>query len=207
MSSDYISELVPDAGSGLSWLAQFLALRDIAKFTVGASIQYSVNQETSKFRNVHLQSSSARTRSAILRALDSIQMPSNLSQVDLVSHFSACFRTILPDTLDMSQVDGGESHIDECEIDALDSFCTRLGHRQVIHRVSDLDTAHGISQVLNNIMAHDTNGDRFQSATPGIYVLNCPQTHIAGSGQLRNSNIFLTVGIQSTSPADRIMLT
>lgn len=120
-------------------------------------------------------------------------MPSNFSQVDLVSHFSASFRIILPDTLDLSQVDGGESHIDEYEIDALDGFCSRLAQRQVIHRVSDLDTTHGISRVLTNILSYDTPGDHYQSTSPEVYVLNCPQAHVAGSGQLRNSNIFLTV--------------
>ena len=186
----YVSELVPHDGSGVSWLAQFLALRDISQFVVGASVQYAVNQET---RNVRLQASSARSRNAILNALDNLCMPSHLSKMDLVALFSATFRIILPDTLDLSRRGSSEPPTVECELDALDALSARLAERQTIHRASDAEMVHGISQVVRNILIQDDPSGQFRASHPALYAVNCPECHFAGGSQLNASDIKLPV--------------
>ncbi|KAK3904777.1 hypothetical protein C8A05DRAFT_13362 [Staphylotrichum tortipilum] len=182
-----ISELSHPPGFG-NWLSQFLALRDVSQYVVAASVQYAANRET---RDVRLQSSSARSRNAVLTALDTLRTPPHLSKVDMVAAFSLSFRIVLPDTLDISRLDGAGSRVDECELDALDALCTRLRERQIIHRVSDREMVHNISQVVRNILLQDDPASRFASSRPGLYVVNCPECHLTGASQLKSSGIQL----------------
>jgi hypothetical protein len=182
-----ISELAPANGFG-NWLAQFLALRDVSQFVIAASIQYAANGET---RDVRLQASSARSRNAILTALDNLRTPPHLSRVDMVAAFSTSFRIVLPDTLDLSRRDVLGSRVDECELDALDSLGTKLKERQVIHRVSDREMVHNVSQIVRNILLYDDPGGSFAPTRPGLYVVNCPGCHLTGASQLRSLGIQL----------------
>lgn len=162
----------------------------MSQYVVAASVQYAANRET---RDVRLQSSSARSRNAVLTALDNIRTPPHLSRVDMVAAFSTSFRIVLPDTLDLSRGDGAGPRVDECELDALDALCTRLKERQVIHRVSDREMVHNISQVVRNILLQDDPSSRFAPARPGLYVVNCPECHLTGGSQLKSSGIHLPV--------------
>jgi hypothetical protein len=128
-----------------------------------------------------------------LTALDNIRTPPNLSRLDMVASFSCAFRIVLPDTLDLSRHDGAGSRVDECELDALDALCTRLRERQVIHRVSDREMVHNISQVVRNILLQDDPSSRFAASRPGLYVVNCPECHLVGASQLKSSGIQLPV--------------
>ena len=175
--------IVPPDGYSEDWLAQFLALRDISQFVVGASIQYTVNRET---RNVHLQSSSARSRNAVFNAVESLRMPSHLSKMDAMSTFSDIFRIILPDTLQLSRRTSTDSRTDESEMDALDSLCTKLTNRQLVNRVSDLELVHGVSEIVRNIGLLDDPTSQSRSAQPRVFALNCNSCHVVGESQLRS---------------------
>src|SRR3569833_116800 len=185
-----ISELVVADDFTANWLSQFLALRDVAHFVVGASIQYSVNRET---RDVRLQSSSARSRNAILDVIDSLRLPPHLSKRDVVAIISATFRVILPDTLDLSRRDSAESHIDEYEIDALDNLCNRLRQRETINRVSDRELMHNVSQVVRDVLLLDDTSNQARPARPALYAVNCPLCHLVGGSQLKSFDISLPV--------------
>ena len=167
-----------------------MALRDVSQYVVAASVQYAANRET---RDVRLQSSSARSRNAVLTALDNMRTPPHLSRVDMVATFSSSFRIVLPDTLDLSRHDGAGPRVDECELDALDALCTRLRERQIIHRVSDREMVHNISQVVRNILLQDDPSSRFAASRPGLYVVNCPECHLTGASQLQSSGIQVPV--------------
>ncbi|KAH8743504.1 hypothetical protein F5882DRAFT_313454 [Hyaloscypha sp. PMI_1271] len=184
LSSQYVATIVPQEGFPGDWLVHFLALRDVSLFVVWASVQYTVNQET---RDVRLQSSSARTRNAILHALENLRMPAHLSKMDLVATFNDTFRIILPDTLNLGRRGSGES--DECEIDAIDLLCTKLNDRQVVNRVSDREMMHSISEVTRNIALLDDPSGQFRAARPKIWALNCQKGHIVGESQLRAEGI------------------
>lgn len=186
----YIAELVHGSDITGKWLNQYLSLRDIAHFVVAASVQYNVNQER---RDVRLQSSSARSRNAILQVIDSMQLPSSISKTDLVVSFSSMFRIILPDTLDASTREAADLSIDELEIDAIDNLCTRLSERQVIHRASDGEVIHGISQVISDIMHTDNPSSQYYSSQPTLYALNCPECHIIGGSELKTIDINFSV--------------
>ncbi|KXX74678.1 hypothetical protein MMYC01_208270, partial [Madurella mycetomatis] len=186
LQPDSISELAPYGG--FNWLAQFLALRDVSQFVVAASIQYAANRET---RDVRLQASSARARNAVLTALDNLRPPPHLTKVDMVAAFSTIFRIILPDTLDLSRRDLSGPRVDECELDALDALCTKLKERQAIHRLSDREMVHNVSQVVRNILLQDDPGARFAPAQPGLYAVNCSGCHLVGASQLRSSGFKL----------------
>ncbi|TVY50814.1 hypothetical protein LCER1_G007307 [Lachnellula cervina] len=157
-SSARISALAPPGGFG-SWLSQFLALRDVSHFVVGASVQYVVNRE---IRDMHLQASSSRARNAILHTLDNIQLPAYLSKVDLIAEFSETFRIILPGTPSLQRRSSG-SQIDESEMDAIDAFCSRLSERQIVHRVSDREVMHSMSEVTRNIALLDDSSEQFRN--------------------------------------------
>jgi len=176
--------MVPQDGfiGGSDWLSQFLALRDVSFFVVGASVQYTVNRET---RDVRLQSSSARTRNAVLHALENLKMPPHLSKMDLVSTFSETFRIILPDTPTLVRRKSTDSQGDENEMDALDLLCARLVERQVVHRVSDREMMHGISEITRNIALLDDPSGQLRAVRPRLYMLNCGGCHFAGDSQLR----------------------
>lgn len=184
-----VSELAPANGLG-NWLSQFLALRDVSQFVIAASIQYAANGET---RDVRLQASSARSRNAILTALDNLRTPPHLSRVDMVAEFSTPFRIVLPDTLDLSRREVSGFRVDECELDALDSLGTKLKERQIIHRVSDREMVHNVSQIVRNILLQDDPGGSFAPTRPGLYVVNCPGCHLTGASQLKFLGIQLPV--------------
>lgn len=175
--------IVPQDGYSEDWLAQFLALRDVSHFVIGASIQYTVNRET---RNFNLQSSSARSRNAVFNAVESLRMPSHLPKMDAMSTFSDIFRIILPDTLQLSRLDLADSRSDESEMDALDALYAKLTDRQIVHRVSDLELVHGVSEIVRNIGLLDDPTSQSRSAQPRVFALNCNLCHVAGESQLRS---------------------
>lgn len=185
LSSQNVSAIAPADGFPGDWLSQFLALRDVSQFVVGASLQYSVNQET---RDVKLQSSSAKTRNAVLRTLENIRLPSHLSQLDMISTFSDIFRVVLPDTLNMGRR-SLDRQADESDIDAIDALCARLNNRQAVHRVSDREMMHNVSQVTRNIELLDDPSGHFKAPRPRLFALNCRSCHIVGESQLKNSKI------------------
>lgn len=183
MSPQSVSTVVPQDGYFENWLSQFLALRDISQYVVGASIQYVVNGET---RNVHLQSSSARTRNAVFHALDNMHIPPNVSKLGLVGTFNDTFRIILPDTLNLAPRNTCGPLFDETEMDALDSLCLRVKDRQLLHRASDKETLHSISAITSSIsLLDDPSGHLRPSGHPGLYAVNCPECHLVGESQLR----------------------
>ncbi|KAI9046854.1 hypothetical protein LZ554_008933 [Drepanopeziza brunnea f. sp. 'monogermtubi'] len=144
LTSQHVANIVSQDGLPSNWLAQFMALRDVSQFVVGASVQYTVKRET---RDMRLQTSSARTRNAVLHVLEIIRTPAHISKVDLVSYFSDTFRIILPDTLSLTRRGSSDALADEIDIDAIDALCTRLCDRQVLNRVSDREMMHSISQL------------------------------------------------------------
>lgn len=187
MSSQYVSTIVQQDGFGGDWLSQFLALRDVSQFVVGASVQYTVNRET---RDVRLQSSSARTRNAVLHALDNMRIPGQLSKADLVSTFSETFRIILPDTPSLTRRNSTGSQGHETEMDAIDSLCAKLNDRQIIHRVSDREMMHNMSEITRNIALLDESGGQFRTGHPRLFAINCSKCHFAGESQLRKLENF-----------------
>lgn len=175
--------IVAQNGYPEDWLAQFLALRDVSHFVIGASIQYTVNRET---RNFHLQSSSARSRNAVFNAVESLRLPSHISKMEAMSTFSDIFRIVLPDTLQLSRRDSADSRTDESEMDALDALYAKLTDRQVVHRVSDLELVHGVSEIVRSIGLLDDPTSQSRSAQPRIFALNCNSCHVAGDSQLKS---------------------
>jgi hypothetical protein len=174
--------LIPQDGFSNNWLSQLLALRDVSIFVVGASVQYAANQET---RDIRLQSSSARTRNAVLHALDNLRMPAHLSKMDLIATFSETFRIILPDTPSLVRQSPTDSSNDENEMDAIDALCVRLADRQVIHRISDRKLRLGVSEITRKIALLDDPTGNCRSARPRLYVLNCGGAHLVGDSQIR----------------------
>ena len=208
LSSQYIAEVVSPDGLSDNWLYEFLTLRDISHFIVGASIQYAANRET---RDVRLQSSSARSRNAILRALDSLRLPAHLPKPDLVAAFNSTFRIILPDTLDLAPDEGGPDDDDDDdddpdgqleELDALDALATRLAERQIVHRVSDGAVMRAMSQVVREIVLHDNPTGHFGTSRPNLHVLNCSECHLVGGAQLRAHDIQVPVRFSSLLSSD-----
>ena len=158
---------------------------------VGASVQYTVNRET---RDVRLQSSSARTQNAVLHALDNMRMPGHLSKADLVSAFSETFRIILPDTPSLLRSSSTGWQGDETEMDAIDSLCGKLNDRQIVHRVSDRELMHNMSEIIRNIEILDDLSGHFKTRQPRLYTINCSKCHFVGESQLRSfENVKLPV--------------
>ena len=149
---------------------------------VAASIQYTVNRET---RDVRLQSNSAKTRNAVLHALDNLRMPPHLSKMELFETFSETFRIILPDTPNLVRRNSSESPVDENKIDAIGALCARLNNRQVVNRVSDREMIHNLSEITRNIALLDDPSGQFTTVRPGLYAINCQRCHLAGDSQLR----------------------
>ena len=146
-------------------------------------MQYTVNRET---RDVRLQSSSARTRNAVLHALDNMRIPGQLSKADLVSTFSETFRIILPDTPSLLRRNSTGSQGDETEMDAIDSLCAKLNDRQIIHRVSDREFMRNMSEITRNIALLDDPSGQFRTGQPRLYALNCSKSHFVGESQLKS---------------------
>ena len=120
-----MSTIVPQGGfaARTDWLPQYLALRDVSQFLVGASILYAINRET---RNVRLQSSSARTRNAVMQAVENLRVPEHLAQLDITAPFSETFRVILPDGIHLERADSATANSHETKMDATDALCLRL---------------------------------------------------------------------------------
>lgn len=182
ISSQSISTIVPQEGFSDDWLAQYLALRDVSHFVVGASVQYTVNGEN---RQVGLQSPSARSRNAAFNALEHLRMPSHLQKLDLLATFSDTFRIILPDTLQLSRRDSTTTRADEAEIDALVMLCVKMSERQVVHRVSDKVLVHGVAEITRNISLLDDPTSQARSMHPRLFAVNCNMCHVVGESQLR----------------------
>lgn len=180
-------------GSSDNWLYEFLTLRDISHFIIGASIQYSANQES---RDVRLQSSSARSRNAILRALENLRLPAHLPKPDLVAAFNSTFRIILPDTLDLAPEDPADYDLEELELDALEHLGSRLTERQIVHRVSDGEMMRVLSRVMREIVLQDNPSGHFGTSRPNLHVLNCSECHLVGGAQLRAHDIQVPVRLQ-----------
>ncbi len=181
---------MPQGGFAGDWLCQFLALRDVSQFVVGASIQYKAKEE---IKDARLQSTSARTRTAVLNALDNIRLPQLLSEVDLIATFSNTFRIILPDTLNLSRLDIDET---DDETDAINLLCARLYNRQTVNRVSDREVMRSITEITRNISILDDPNGMYRAPRPKYWAINCPKLHLAGDSQLRAADqIKFPVGI------------
>lgn len=171
----------------LSWLAQFLALRDVSHFIVGASLQYAANSET---RNMRLHATSATSRNALLTALDQVRIPNHLAKVDMLATFNATFRVVLWDTLDLSRVDSQDVEADPAAVEAVVSLQERLQGRQILHRVSDREAASNLSSITRSIqLLDDPSGQIVSYQYPSLFALNCPECHIVGGSQLRSYGI------------------
>ncbi|VBB81307.1 Putative protein of unknown function [Podospora comata] len=181
-----IANIVPAGYSG-DWLVKYLALRDVSQFVVAASIQYAANKET---RELRPEPALAHSRNAVLSALDALRIPPQFSRVEMVATLSTIFRIVLPDTLDLSHQDTAGICVEEFELDALDALFARLVARQAIHRVSDREMVHNMSQVVRNIALQDNpNGQFMPNQRPGLYSVNCPECYIIGASQLNPTDI------------------
>lgn len=146
-----------------------------------------------ELRDMRLQSSSARTRNAVLHALENIQLPPHLSKVDLVTNFSDTFRIILPDTLSLARRGSSESLSDENDIDAIDALCSRLSDRQVVNRISDREMMHSVSEVARSIELLDDPSGKLRTTRPKIFTVNCDACHVVGESQLKADQTIYTV--------------
>ncbi|EGD86267.1 hypothetical protein H112_07198 [Trichophyton rubrum D6] len=186
LSDRYVSTIAEQEGRFNNWLTQFLALRDITQFVVGASIQYAVSEETEDF---DLPASCAKTRDAILSSLDKIYMPNNYPKLELLSMFSEAFRTILPDTPPINGFRNLSGLLgDVNDVEAIKSFCSSLSNRQIIHRSSDGPLMHAIAEVNRRITLLDDPNETSEDMVlrvPRVYALNCKSCHLAGNTQLR----------------------
>ncbi|EFE38399.1 WD40 repeat protein [Trichophyton verrucosum HKI 0517] len=186
LSERYVSTIAEQEGPFNNWLTQFLALRDITQFVVGASIQYAVSEETEDF---DLPASCAKTRDAILSSLDKIYMPNNYPKLELLSMFSEAFRTILPDTPPINGFRNLSGLLGDVNgVEAIKSFCSSLSNRQIIHRSSDGPLMHAIAEVNRRITLLDDPNETSEDMVPRVprvYALNCKSCHLAGNTQLR----------------------
>ncbi|GIK07553.1 hypothetical protein Aspvir_003219 [Aspergillus viridinutans] len=179
LSSSSVATIVPQHGSLQSWLSQLLGLYDVSQFVVGANIQFAVN--TRKFCDPELERASKSSRDAVLHALNRIRLPPYVSAGHLIPMISEDFRIILPDTPSLVQ----HRH-DGNMVDALEALRERLGHRLMIHRVSDGAMMHSVSQITKYIELLDDPSDQLRSASPALYVVNCQECHLLGSSQVRD---------------------
>lgn len=148
----------------------------MSQFVVGANIQFAVN--TRKFCDSALERASKSSRDAVLHALNRIRLPPYVSAGHLVPIISEDFRIILPDTPSLVQ----HRH-DGNMVDALDALRERLGHRLIVHRVSDGAVMHSVSQITKYIELLDDPSDQLRTASPSLYVVNCQECHFLGSSQ------------------------
>ncbi|EER23138.1 hypothetical protein CPC735_045080 [Coccidioides posadasii C735 delta SOWgp] len=185
LSPGYVSTLVENEEASEQWLAQFLALRDVSHFVVGAFIQYIVDEETS---DADLQASCANSRNAVLVSLDSFRIPQSLSKLEMIETFSEIFRLILPDTPNVSIEDASKLMFDEEATDAIHAFCLSLNDRQVVHRVSDAHLMNAMASILDNVALFVEPGPRPRSAYHRAYALNCPSCHFVEHFQFTDAN-------------------
>ncbi|GFF60150.1 hypothetical protein IFM51744_10193 [Aspergillus udagawae] len=179
LSSSSVATIVPQHGSSQSWLSQLLGLYDVSQFVVGANVQFAAN--TRKFCDPELERTSKSSRDAVLHALNRIRLPPYVSAGHLIPMISEDFRIILPDTPSLVQ----HRH-DGNMVDALEALRERLGHRLMIHRVSDGAMMHSVSQITKYIELLDDPSDQLRSASPALYVVNCQECHLLGSSQIRD---------------------
>lgn len=165
-----------------------LALRDVSQFIVGASVQYYVNGAT---RDVKLQTISARTRNAVLHAVENIQLPAHLSKLDLGENLSDTFRLILPDTMTLVRKCSLGGPPDDYDIDAIDALCAKLCDRQVLNRVSDREMMHSVTQIIKSIELSDDPGGQTKPTRPRVFAVNCEECHVVGESQLAESGQFI----------------
>ncbi|KAM3512939.1 hypothetical protein MY11210_003422 [Beauveria gryllotalpidicola] len=197
----YILELVPADTPSPSWISQFLALRDIAQYIIGASLQYSSKSETC---DEQLFRHSLASRNAIFAALQNLQIPSQFSKVDVVASFNAYFRLILWHTPDLAHSSLNESSRGEYVPDALDELTERLTQRRAIQRASDREMTLNISKITRSIQIQDDpEGSYITSQSPSQYVLNCPSSHTVGGAQLRATGVTTTL---DSTPLNEVKL-
>ncbi|KAL9111011.1 MAG: hypothetical protein Q9227_004444 [Pyrenula ochraceoflavens] len=180
-----VATIVPPENESGDWLPQFLALRDVSHFLIGASIQYVVYRETRA--DVRLLTSSAKTRNALLRAVENMRLPPQLLKEEMIASLAYNLRMILPDTVTLPQAEASIYQIDENELEALDTLCTQLEGRQATQRISDREVMHNISEVTRKIALLDDPTGHDGGASPTLWVTNCQNCHIAGGSQLRAS--------------------
>ncbi|KAH3019392.1 hypothetical protein KXW60_006137 [Aspergillus fumigatus] len=178
LSSSSVATFVPQHGSSQSWLSQLLGLYDVAQYVVGANVQFAVN--TRKVCDPKLERASKSSRDAVLHALNRIRLPPYVSAGHLIPMISEDFRVILPDTPSL-----GQHRRDRNTVDALEALRERLGHRLMVHRVSDGAMMHSVSQITRYIELLDNPGDQLRSASPALYVVNCQECHFLGSSLVR----------------------
>ncbi|KAM3480816.1 hypothetical protein MY8738_004817 [Beauveria namnaoensis] len=184
-----------------SWISQFLALRDIAQYIIGASLQYSAKSETC---DEQLFRHSLASRNAIFAALQNLQIPSQFSKVDVVASFNAYFRLILWHTPDLAHSSLNESSRGEYVSDALDELTERLTQRRAIQRASDREMTLNISKITRSIQIQDDpEGSYITSQSPSQYVLNCPSSHTVGGSQLRSTGVTTTL---DSTPLNEVKL-
>ncbi|KAK2747293.1 hypothetical protein FQN57_002191 [Myotisia sp. PD_48] len=179
LSDRYVSTIVDGAGS---WLAQFLALRDVTQFVVGACVQYAASGET---QDLHLKASCSMTRNAVLGSLDKLRTPKNFPRVELQATFSQAFRIILPDTPAIASASTSGIFGDGQGVEAIQAFCLSLANRQVIHRASDEAVIRAITNITKRISLLDDPSGESAATYPRVYALNCRSCHLAGETQLR----------------------
>ncbi|ODH50361.1 hypothetical protein GX48_03476 [Paracoccidioides brasiliensis] len=195
--SESVSTIVPEDGSSDDWLSQFMALRDVTHFVVGANIQYAVNTRT---RNTQLQEVSSETRNAVLTSLDNIKLPHHFSKADLIAAFINSFRIVLPNTPNVTTQNSSEFDDDESTVDALAALYQKLSARRLICRVSDREVVHSITEITRNIALFDDPSGQFKATRPRLFVLNCRRCHFVGYSQLRHlENINLPLDLGETS--------
>lgn len=167
------------------WLAQFLALRDISHFVVGASIQRFVQEGS---LDAELQASCTETRNAVFVSLDGFRIPQKFSKLEMIETFSEIFRAILPDTLSASIEDASRVIFDEEATDAIDAFSLSLHERQVVHRVSDVHMMGAMSSIKENVASFVDGGPRSRIPFQRAYALNCSSCHFVGHHKFTEAN-------------------
>ena len=113
-------------------------------------------------------------------------MPEHLAQLDIAAPFSETFRVILPDVPYLDRPDAATTNSHETKMDATDALCLRLCDRMVIHRVSDREMMHSLSELSRSLtLLDDPSSTMLRPVRPRLYALNCPHAHLAGDSQLR----------------------
>ncbi|OAA66293.1 WD40/YVTN repeat-like-containing domain protein [Cordyceps fumosorosea ARSEF 2679] len=182
-----ILELVSEDAAPSNWISQFLALRDVSLYVIGASIQHAAEAATS---DLQIRKDAMASRNAVFTALQSLRLPSQFSKADVVASFNAWFRLILWDTPDLSTLSFDEPSRGEYIADALDELTEKLNQRQAVQRTSDREAAVSISRITRSIQIQDDpDASSIGSQSPSQYVLNCPNNHTVGGAQLRANGI------------------
>lgn len=137
---------------------------------------------------MNLEATSAKTRDAVLHAIESIQIHPYFNKSDLISTFAHTFRAILPESPKLGRKLSSTSYIDDSEMDALDALHTKLSDRQIVNRASDHEMISSISKVTREIELLDDPSGLGRGSLPKLYAVNCKKCHIVGDSQLRRSD-------------------